>query len=244
MREFRTGLALWRGEPLCDVPSDYLHLSAMPRLAELRTQLWEGLCAAAARTGCAAEFIVPLQRLTEEDPLSERYAALFMSALASCDRRVDALAEFRRLRRILIREQGVEPSARLQDLHRQLLRDDHARAVVAAPETGLRQQLPQEAAVFTRRTREIEELIRYLAVSPRAREAFLDVTRALRLLGRWHSAVITAEAAAAVMERPVTDAAVILAALADARLLTSSAPGIYEVPELIRVFACRTAMGR
>lgn len=135
-REFRAGLALWRGDPLCDVPSDYLHLVALPRLAEFQAQLWEGLCAAAARTGGVAEFVVPLQRLTEQDPLSERYAALFMSALADCDRRVDALAEFRRLRRILIAEQGVEPGARLQELHRRLLRDDQLPARATARAMG------------------------------------------------------------------------------------------------------------
>ena len=90
LREFQAGLALWRGEPLCDVPSDYLQLSVRPALSELRVQLWEGLYAGAVQRGRGADCVLPLQRLTEEEPLSERFCALFMSALASCGRRVDA----------------------------------------------------------------------------------------------------------------------------------------------------------
>jgi DNA-binding SARP family transcriptional activator len=156
LREFRAGLALWRGEPLCDVPSDCLRLSVIPALTELRTQLWEGLFAAAVRKGNAAELVVPLQRLTEEDPLSERFSALFISALARCSRRVEALAEFRRLRRALISEQGVEPGTELQELHQRLLRDE--RVPARAPAVPVPRQLPHGAAAFTGRAREAADL--------------------------------------------------------------------------------------
>jgi DNA-binding SARP family transcriptional activator len=124
MREFGDGLALWRGEPLCDVPSDSLQLSVIPALTERRMQAWEGLHAAALRLGRVAEIVVPLQRLSEEDPLSERLSALLMSALAHCNRRIDALAEFRRLRQALVGEYGVEPSKVVRDLHQRLLCDE------------------------------------------------------------------------------------------------------------------------
>src|SRR4029077_1296209 len=120
IQEFSQGLALWRGEPLCDVPSDALHFSVLPVLAEQRTQAWEGLYAAAIRLGRAADYVVALQRLTEEDPLSERFSLLLMSALAHGNRRIDALAEFRRLRQALIREHGVEPGKVVWDLHQRL----------------------------------------------------------------------------------------------------------------------------
>lgn len=175
VREFQAGLALWRGEPLCDVPSDYLQLSVRPALIELRAQLWEGLYAGAAQLGRAAECVVPLQRLTREEPLSERFCALFMSALASCGRRVDALAEYRRLRKALIGDQGVGPGARLQELHQKLLCDDEAPAVrVRAPRppvvmtsvVPVPRQLPRGAAVFTGRDRELCELVRSLSAEP------------------------------------------------------------------------------
>jgi DNA-binding SARP family transcriptional activator len=175
LREFQAGLALWRGEPLCDVPSDYLQLSVRPALIELRVQLWEGLYAGTVQRGHAGECVLPLQRLTEEEPLSERFCALFMSALASCGRRVDALAEYRRLRRVLISDHGVEPSAGLQELHQQLLRDDSTlAALVPAPRppvvmtsaVPVPRQLPRGAAVFTGRERELGELGRGLSAEP------------------------------------------------------------------------------
>jgi DNA-binding SARP family transcriptional activator len=124
MREFSDGLALWRGEPLCDIPSDSLHLSVVSELTEHRVRAWEGLHAAALHLGRAADLVVPLQRLTEEDPLSERLSVLLMSALAQGNRRIDALAEFRRLRRVLVAGLGVEPGELTRELHQRLLRDE------------------------------------------------------------------------------------------------------------------------
>jgi DNA-binding SARP family transcriptional activator len=176
LREFQAGLALWRGEPLCDVPSDYLQVSVRPALSELRVQLWEGLYAGAVQRGRGAECVLPLQRLTEEEPLSERFCALFMSALASCGRRVDALAEYRRLRRALIGDHGVEPSAGLRQLHQQLLRDDRSLAamvptprppvVMTTAAVPVPRQLPRGAAAFTGRERELGELVRGLSADP------------------------------------------------------------------------------
>ena len=106
VREYQRALELWRGDPLCDVPSDYLQLSASPVLFEQRMQAWEGLCAAACRLGRVGDYLIGVQQLAEEEPLSERCSALLMTAFRSANRRIDALAEFRRLRQLLIREQG------------------------------------------------------------------------------------------------------------------------------------------
>lgn len=177
MREFSAGLALWRGEPLCDVPSDALHHSVLPVLLERRTQVWEGLFAAAQHLGRAAEFVVPLQRLTEESPLSERFSAMLMSALALSNRRVDALAEFRRLRQYLIAEQGVEPGKVARDLHQRLLSDQDA-PTTPPPRTGqisvsparighlVPRQLPRGAATFIGRAAELAELAGLVSASP------------------------------------------------------------------------------
>jgi DNA-binding SARP family transcriptional activator len=170
-REYQAGLALWRGEPLCDVPSDYLQLTVRPALTELRAQLWEGLYEVAVHLGRTAECVLALQRLTEEEPLSERFCALFMSALASSGRRVDALAEYRRLRKALISDQGVEPGTGLQELHQRLLSDaTPAAALVPAPRRPalmtVPRQLPPGAAVFTGRDRELGDLARGLSAGP------------------------------------------------------------------------------
>jgi hypothetical protein len=112
-----------------------------------------------------------LQRLTEEAPLSERFSAMFMSALASCNRRVDALAEFRRLRGALISEQGIEPATGIREQHQKLLRDEQVQAT-AVPRPAMTaivlpvpRQLPCGAAAFTGRAAEAGELARYLTAA-------------------------------------------------------------------------------
>jgi hypothetical protein len=98
-----------------------------------------------------------------------------MSALASCGRRVDALAEYRRLRKVLVSDQGVEPGARVQKLHQQLLHGDQRPVVgVPAPRSPVvmtaavpvPRQLPRGAAVFAGRAREVGELVRSLSADP------------------------------------------------------------------------------
>ncbi len=176
LREYQRALELWRGDPLCDVPSDYLQLSASPVLFEQRMQAWEGLCAAACRLGRIGDYLVGLQRLAEEEPLSERCSALLMTALRSANRRIDALAEFRRLRQLLIREQGVEPSGFVREIHEQLLRDKgqvtgHAavpreRGRPGLPACGpVPRQLPAGPALFVGRTLAFAELTSALARS-------------------------------------------------------------------------------
>jgi DNA-binding SARP family transcriptional activator len=174
MRAFHAGLELWRGDPLCDVPSEYLRLSFIPMLTELRAQVWEGLYAAARELGRTDELLVPLQRLSEDDPSSERFSVLFMSALASSNRRLDALTEYRRLRTTLIGGYGVEPGSSARELHRELLRDDpgaeahpHELQLMTRLGPGLvPRQLPRGASMFVGRDREVRELVRYLAAAP------------------------------------------------------------------------------
>ncbi len=181
LREHRAGIALWLGEPLCDVPSESLRLTVLPALTELRTQLWEGLYSAATHLGRVAEWVVPLQRLVAEEPVSERLSMLLMSALAQCDRRIDALAEFRRLRHALISEQGVEPCASVQELHHQLLRDQGRPDRADPVATGTRRpavvprQLPHGATAFAGRTGELDELLGYVTGEP-ARAPVVAIT--------------------------------------------------------------------
>jgi len=174
MRAFHACLDLWRGEPLCDVPSEYLRLSFIPMLTELRAQVWEGLYAAARELGRTDELLVPLQRLSEDDPASERFSVLFMSALAGSNRRLDALTEYRRLRTTLIRGYGVEPGSSARELHGELLRDEpgaeghpHQPQLVTGAAAGLiPRQLPRGASMFVGRDREVRELVGYLAAAP------------------------------------------------------------------------------
>jgi DNA-binding SARP family transcriptional activator len=149
-----TALALWRGEPLADVPSDVLARRELPRLAELRLQATEDRIEANLHLGRHAEVIARLR---------ERLHELLMLALYRAGRQADALAAYRRARAILVGELGIEPGPGLRELHRRILAGDPAlavppdRAAVSLP-SPVPRQLPPLAAHFTGRDAEIKQL--------------------------------------------------------------------------------------
>jgi DNA-binding SARP family transcriptional activator/tetratricopeptide (TPR) repeat protein len=129
----RQALALWRGEPLADVESEALALREVPRLTELRLQAAELRIDAELRLGRPAAVIAELERLSAAHPLREHLHALLMLALYRDGRQAEALAVYRRARRVLVAELGAEPGPELRELQRQILR---ARPVLAGPEYG------------------------------------------------------------------------------------------------------------
>jgi DNA-binding SARP family transcriptional activator len=68
----RAALALWRGEPLTDVPSELLAARERPWLADLRLQAIEARVEADLHLGRPAEVITELQQLVAAHPLRER----------------------------------------------------------------------------------------------------------------------------------------------------------------------------
>jgi DNA-binding SARP family transcriptional activator/tetratricopeptide (TPR) repeat protein len=165
--EAAAALALWRGEALCDVD---LPPSADPevvRLAELRMQASELRAEADLRLARHAEVVAELEHLAAAAPLREHLQALLMLALCRCGRRAEALEAYRRVAHMLIEELGSEPGPELQELHRQILRDDPAlaapRASISSPAAGtqlpaLPRQLPAAVASFTGRAAELAAL--------------------------------------------------------------------------------------
>jgi DNA-binding SARP family transcriptional activator len=129
----RAALALWRGEPLADVESEALALREVPRLTELWLQAAELRIDAELRLGRHGEVIAELERLAAAHPLREHLHALMMLALYREGRQAEALAAYRRVRRVLVDELGAEPGAELRDLHRQILA---AGPVLVAPESA------------------------------------------------------------------------------------------------------------
>lgn len=121
-------LALWRGTPLQDVPSETLSRDELPAWLERRSQAVELRLEAAIELGRAAEAVIELRRLAAEHPLRERTSALLMTALAACDRRSEALEIFRDLRRVLVEEVGIEPGMELQELHQRILNGNQSPA--------------------------------------------------------------------------------------------------------------------
>lgn len=114
-------LALWRGEPLQDVPCERLRDRELPSLLEAHVQAEQTRLQAEVELGRPGAALTGLRRIVAAHPLWERPHALLMRALDGCDRRAEALEVFRDLRVRLIRELGIEPSRELQDLHRAIL---------------------------------------------------------------------------------------------------------------------------
>src|SRR5579872_3147770 len=126
----RRALSLWRGQPLCGVPSDTLALREIPRLAEMRFQALEGRIHADLHLGHHAEAIVELEQLVGTHPMRERFHALLMIALYQNGQQARALAVYQAVRGELMRELGVEPGHDLRTLQQQILRGDPAEAVL------------------------------------------------------------------------------------------------------------------
>ncbi|HEV2640866.1 MAG TPA: BTAD domain-containing putative transcriptional regulator [Actinocrinis sp.] len=174
-RDLAAALALWRGEPVADVPGAVGRDARVLQLVEARLQAREGWVEAELELGRHREVIGELGVLAAEYPLREVFHGQLMLALYRADRQAEALDVFQALRRTLVDELGVEPSASIQELHRQILSADPQLAVPApapppgpaetaagpavAARGGWRYQLPADTRVFTGRATELARLI-------------------------------------------------------------------------------------
>ena len=122
--ELRAALALWRGEPLADVPSLVLQARETWRLEETRLQALEARIDADLHLGRGGELIPEIQALAGAHPLREGFHAQLMLALQGEGRQGEALAAFQRARQVLIDELGLEPGPALQELHQRILTAD------------------------------------------------------------------------------------------------------------------------
>jgi DNA-binding SARP family transcriptional activator/tetratricopeptide (TPR) repeat protein len=167
----RTALALWRGAPLADVPSDPLLAQVGLPLAEMRLQALEDHIEADLHLGLHDEILIELQRLTSVEPMRERLHALLMLALYRAGRQAESLAAYRAVRRLLVSELATEPGPDLRQLHLQIQRADPALTlppVISAEHFAgqvapmIPRQLPAAPAHFTGRARELETLTELL----------------------------------------------------------------------------------
>jgi DNA-binding SARP family transcriptional activator len=165
--DLAAALDLWRGSLVADVPDLDRRDARVQQLLETRSQALEGRIEADLQLGRHRELVSELRYLAASRPLSEAFHRQLMLALYRSERQAEALEVFQRLRRILVEELAVEPSAPLQDLHRRILRADPglaAPADAAAPQAqagpgGTRFQLPTDTRVFTGRLRELDQLV-------------------------------------------------------------------------------------
>ena len=130
----RDALALWRGDALADLSGEPFAAAEIRRLGDLRVRAAETAIDADLEAGRHAEVIPELERLVMEQPLREHFHVQRMLALYRDGRQSEALAAYQDARTTLVEQIGVEPGAELRALHEQVLGQDPALDLPAAPE--------------------------------------------------------------------------------------------------------------
>lgn len=119
-------LARWPGPALADVRQGPVLEVEAAALAETRLSVMERRIESDIAIHRSADVIGELLSIMAEHPTNENFCGLLMRALYHSGYTARALEAFRRLRASLDRELGVEPSPRLQKLHRSILSGDLA----------------------------------------------------------------------------------------------------------------------
>jgi DNA-binding SARP family transcriptional activator len=117
-------LSLWRGPVLVDVSFESLARNEVRRLEEARMVALMDRIDCELVLGHGDELVPELQALVRRYPLRERLRAQLMLALYRSGRQVEALELYAQTHRMLRDELGLEPSPRLQELEREILRHD------------------------------------------------------------------------------------------------------------------------
>ncbi|HSK95699.1 MAG TPA: BTAD domain-containing putative transcriptional regulator, partial [Euzebyales bacterium] len=169
-------LRLWRGRAMENVDVAAL-AEQRTRLEQRRLTALEDRFDADLRLGRHVELISELEALVAEQPLRERLCAQLMTALYRAGRQADALTVYRDVRRVLVREHGLEPGPELQRLEQAILTRAAALDLQPIPprmsssDTGARPardvgaaaapvpaQLPADLAEFTGRAEALAQL--------------------------------------------------------------------------------------
>jgi DNA-binding SARP family transcriptional activator len=174
-KAFRLALALWRGPAFADLDEGALVRAEANALDELRLDATEESVEVELSLGRHAALCAELRALSAQHPLRERLRAQLMLALFRCERQAEALAAFEEIRRLLADELGLDPGARLRELHERILRGEQglygttcgrptASAVAPLPpgQPGrlpvVPRQLPTDISAFTGRADLLRQL--------------------------------------------------------------------------------------
>ncbi|MFG3187536.1 AfsR/SARP family transcriptional regulator [Streptomyces omiyaensis] len=120
-------LALWRGEPYAGVAAGPCLRREIERLETARLSVLDQWVEAQLGLGRHEEILSELPGLAARYATNEPLQAHLMVALLRCGRHEEALAVYERLRTVLQRESGMEPSARLRRLQHSVLAVRHTR---------------------------------------------------------------------------------------------------------------------
>lgn len=153
--EYRSALALFRGQPLADL-SGPLTYAVAAHWEERRFSVLEEWLDVGLTLGRHAELISELKPLVAEYPMRERLCAQLMTALHLSQRRAEALTVYRNNRLTQINNLGLEPGAGLQELHRKILSGEPIAPPPAVsyqpwPPAKVPAQLPARVKDFTGR---------------------------------------------------------------------------------------------
>ena len=226
-------LALFRGEPLCDVACEGSVAQWRRALEDKRLQAIELRIDADLAAGAAGELVAQLERLVGEHPFEERLWSQLMLALYRAGRQADALEAFGRLRRLFAEELGLEPGEPLNRLQQQILERDlalQAPAPAPPPAAPARRAstLPQPLTRLVGRERELAALTGLMAdpdvrlitltgpggvgktrllleLARRQEPAFVDGAVFVRLEQLTDPALVAAEIASALAQRDDAD---------------------------------------
>jgi predicted ATPase/DNA-binding SARP family transcriptional activator len=160
------GLALWRGPALADVAHEPFAEGEVARLSELRLAAVEDRVEADLALGRHAAVVGELEALVAEHPLRERLRGQLMRALYRSGRQAEALEAYRRTRRLLGEELGLDPSPELRRLEAAVLAQDAGLEAPAEAPARRRTNVRVPLTSFVGRD---EEVARVAAVLDEAR---------------------------------------------------------------------------
>ena len=132
-KTFAHALTLWHGPPFADFTGEPFAQAEIARLEQLRLRALEEQVEAQTSLGRHAAVLAQLPTLVDQHPLEERLRAQLMVALYRSGRQADALAVYQDFRRLLADELGLDPSPKLREIERQILRHDDALLAPASP---------------------------------------------------------------------------------------------------------------
>jgi DNA-binding SARP family transcriptional activator len=170
----REALSVWRGEAMIDVAIGERLRDWSVLLEEQRRTVLELRFAIELELGRHDSLLVELAAALRTFPTHEPFAEQLMRALVYSGRRPEAMEVFRAFRTRLVEGLGVEPSAALQELHRQVL-DDRGLAggrtqlsasPSSAPAAPCPAQLPAAVPHFTGRCAQLAQIEAYLGSPP------------------------------------------------------------------------------
>ncbi len=125
-----TALSLYRGEFLPDEEAAPWTVTARERLRGKYIQALAGRARTLENSGCAEAALALYERGFDADPIVERFHQGIMRCHRALDQPTEAVAAFRRARRVLSVTLGVAPSSASEALYREIL------ASMGVPEGG------------------------------------------------------------------------------------------------------------